>query len=595
MDSNANSVNGSNNSKPSILLSTACSPFPTYGFDEPIMDVFTNRLTKGQDIFTSTGHFHFPPLHTIAQNLRAPSVVLEAPTFEMFEKELTRGDYEFLGITCNIVHMEKIFKMCRLVRRVSPDTKIILGGYGIQCLTEEFESDDELREIADYISHGEGIAFMRRLLGEPEDEPIMESHPTCSTVPRYVQWARESGLFGDESDQNTQRRQGGLSFLTSGVGCPNLCEFCSTSHFFQGKYIEISDAATLYEGLKRNAQQGAGQTMIFDEDFFQPEKRAKVEELGRLIRKDEEYGLNGSLGYFTFGSIESLSQFTPEELLLNGLQTVWIGVESLFCDLKKRQGRDVEEMFANLHNAGISTVGSWIAGWDYHDRQNIIEDREFFISLRPCQTQISQLLPIPETALWDRLKEEGRLFDDVPWQDFHFYGGAYRFKNFRRNELLFFIEDMHEKLYEYAGPTGGRIFEVNMNGYEFCMRSNHPQLREQMAERFKRMSSELSAIVPTIIAFAPNGFVRRHYKNQMERYLDLFGPQDENQKARGEMLLQIAAGYKKDQTSLPPKGRPEMEILPKRYEYANDTHELIMRNERPFCVTYPTLEETAVD
>jgi hypothetical protein len=205
------------------------------------------------------------------------------------------------------------------------------------------------------------------------------------------------------------------------------------------------------------------------------------------------------------------------------------------------------------------------------------------------------LLPIPETALWDRLKEEGRLFDDVPWRDFHFYGGAYRFKNFRKNELLFFIEDMHKKLYEYAGPSGGRIFEVNMNGYEFCMRSKHPQLREQMAERFKRMSSELSAIIPTVIAFAPNGFVRRHYKDQMERYLDLFGPQNENQKARGEMLLQIAAGYKKDQTSLPPKSRPEMEILPKRYEYANDMHKLIVRGEKPYRVTYPTLEGTAVD
>ncbi len=593
MGNNVDPVNEPNNGKPRILFTTACSPFPTYGFDEPLMDVFTNRLTKGQDIFTATGHFHFAPLHTIAQNLNASSVVLEAPTFEMFEKELTEGDFEFLGITCNIVHMEKIFKMCRLARRVAPDTKIILGGYGIQCLTEEFDTEEELLELADYISHGEGIAYMRNLLGEPADTPMMESHPTCSTIPRYMQWAKDAGLLGDDTGQTTRRTPGGLSFLTSGVGCPNLCEFCSTSHFYQGKYIEISDAEHLYEGLKRNARQGADQTMIFDEDFFQPEKRAKVEELGRLIQADEEFGLNGQLGYFTFGSIESLSQFTTEELLLNGLQTVWIGVESLFCDLKKRQGKDVEDLFAKLHDAGISTVGSWIAGWDYHDRQNIIEDREFFMSLRPCYTQISQLLPIPETALWDRLKEEGRLFDDVPWKDFHFYGGAYRFKNFRRNELLFFIEEMHTKLFEYAGPSIGRIFEVNMNGYEFCKRSEHPQLRDQMSGSFKRTARDLSALIPTILAFAPNGFVRRHYKEQFERYLDLFGSQDEELKERGEMILKIAAGYKEDQSSFPPKSGKEMDILPKRYEYADDKHELIMKSEIPYRVTYPTLAEAA--
>src|SRR3990170_1049289 len=149
--------------KPKVLFTSAPGPFDSYGFDEPIFDVFTNRLTKGQDIFTLSGHFHMPPLHTIAQNIDSPSVVLEFPTMDGFAKELREGDYDYVGISCNIAHMEKIFQMGRKVREVSPKTKVILGGYGIQCLNEVLKDDSELKEIADYICHGEGIRYIRQL------------------------------------------------------------------------------------------------------------------------------------------------------------------------------------------------------------------------------------------------------------------------------------------------------------------------------------------------------------------------------------------------------------------------------------------------
>src|SRR3990170_2342490 len=171
---------------PRVLLSSAAAPFSNYGFDEPILDVNMNRLTKGQGIFTGKGHFHFPPLHTIAQNIDADSVVLEVPTMDIFREEL-KNDYEFLGISCNVVHMERIFEMCRETRKVSPKTKIILGGYGVQCLYEVFKEDNELSEVADYVCHGEGITFMRRLLGEkPNGRETIEFSPTCSAAPKFL-------------------------------------------------------------------------------------------------------------------------------------------------------------------------------------------------------------------------------------------------------------------------------------------------------------------------------------------------------------------------------------------------------------------------
>lgn len=554
-----------------VLLTSAYGPFDTYGFDEPIWDAFSNRLTKGQDIFTMTGHFHIPPLHTLAQNIDQPCVVLETPTMEVFENELKNGDYDYVGITCNIVHMEKIFKMGRKVRELSPKTKVILGGYGIQCLNEVFNTDEDLKEVADYTCHGEGVRFMRKILGEePLKRPLLECGPSCDSAPK---WADDFQLAPLS-----------MGFLTGGLGCPNLCEFCSTSHFYDGEYIEMSDADNLFKGIKNYWKNHNATSVIWDEDF--PQKRERFLALGKLFQKDEEFGMKLP-PYFTFASIKALSEYSPEELLLSGLGVAWIGIESLFSDLGKRKGSDVKTVFNDLHNAGIMTIGSWIGGWDFHDRVNILEDREFFLSLRPVFSQLSQLLPLPETALWERLKEEGRLYDDVPWKDFHFYGGAYKYKNFERHEMIYFIEDMYKKLYEYAGSTMIRILEYNMNGYEFCKKSNKKILNQDRAEFYEGINFFLWPMLKVNETFAPNGFVRSRIKELGKRYRAVHGTPNQNQYAMQEYFLKKATDYKRSLDTYPPVDEDKTYVLPKRYVYGTNKLDLVEQGKKPYAVSYP--------
>lgn len=573
-----------------VLLTSAALPFPNYGFDEPIFDVNTNRLTKGQGIFTVSGHFHIPPLHTIAQNIETDSVVLELPTMDIFRDELKNNDYDYVGITCNVVHMERIFEMCREARKVAPKTKIILGGYGVQCLGEVFKDDSELHEIADIICHGEGIRFMRKLLGEPlNGREVIESSPSCSGSPLFLKDTPFAGNIRQAMKQKQDpKRRGMLTYLTSGLGCPNLCEFCSTSHFYDGEYVEISDAEHLYQGLSRYAQRSA-MTFIWDEDL--PQKKDKMNELGQRIQQGMKEGKHGAIGYITFGSIKALSNYDPEELLLNGLTMVWIGVESMFTPLGKREGEDVKTVFDRLHKHGIITIGSWIGGWDFHDRVNIREDMEFFIDLQPCMSQISQLLPVPETALWERLKEEGRLNEDIPWKDHHFYGGAYKFKNFTQDELLFFIEEFHERMFQRNGPSLMRTAEVIMNGYEFMQGHKNPLL-QQRGRGYGRAANGMRALFPVVEAFAPNPFIRKKARELSKRADGLFGPMEPGMKQIGEMLVQMAAAYVKKRDKIPAPPPDHMELLPKRYTYTSDKVDRIMRGERPYDVEYPTGGET---
>ena len=76
---------------------------------------------------------------------------------------------------------------------------------------------------ADHIVKGDGIAWMRRYLGEDESAPIRHprSCPGCAT--------RIMGI------RLPERKGATAATIIPSVGCPMGCNFCTTSAFFGGK------------------------------------------------------------------------------------------------------------------------------------------------------------------------------------------------------------------------------------------------------------------------------------------------------------------------------------------------------------------------
>ena len=153
----------------------ACGPYPELDGCSS-MDLYASRLTHSQDIFSFASYYPALPIYLIGQNISAPTVVLESPTFEIFTEEVKNG-YDYIGINFNTIFFDQVLKMCRIIRRLSPETKIVLGGYGVCCLKENFQEEQELVKMVDHVCHGEGIRFMRELLGEPTDAPIKQDFP----------------------------------------------------------------------------------------------------------------------------------------------------------------------------------------------------------------------------------------------------------------------------------------------------------------------------------------------------------------------------------------------------------------------------------
>src|SRR5215469_12352500 len=216
-----------------ILLSSVFGP---YAQDDEFgsrainpMELYHNQVTRAQGAFSLRMFHRSWGIMMIQQNISAPCTVLDFPTRDAFARELASHSYEVVGISSIIVNVGKVREMCRMVRELSPASVIVVGGHvaaipGIEGIID-----------ADHIVRGEGIAWMRRYLGDNENGPIR--HP-----------AIVSGLRTRIMGVRLPERKGSTAAtIIPSVGCPMGCNFCTTSAFFGGKgkfvnFYESGDA-----------------------------------------------------------------------------------------------------------------------------------------------------------------------------------------------------------------------------------------------------------------------------------------------------------------------------------------------------------------
>jgi haloalkane dehalogenase len=336
--------------------------------------------------------------------------------------------------------------------------------------------------------------------------------------------------------------------VLAGLGCPNGCEFCATSAFYQRKKIRLCSAESLYTEMRERVLQSAGSAgglfTIFDEDLFTDVEY--VRDLGKLIRSDKELLPYGGIRYFAFGSLRSLSQFSVEELVANGLSTVWIGIESTIDDVvtsehavAKRACDDVHAFIHSLQEHGVGVTASTILGWDFHTPENVLADIDAFVALEPLFYQVTPLIPCPGTQLYRRLQEDGRF---LPGQDWSFKryqdDEVMQRKNFAQGELRRFYDLALKKLYEENGPSQIRLAKVALNGYLKFKDSAEPYLRAR-AKASADNAKILRLFLPACEQLAPNERVAQKARDVEARCQIEFGEMSDEQQHAAARLCDL--------------------------------------------------------
>ena len=485
---------------PRVLLTTAFKPFgidDQYGRELNFPECYHNRLTREQGIFSMRSRFNAFGLHAIAHNLDGvPVTVLEYPTLERFKQELKKG-YDYLGIGFFICNFPKIKKMVEEARAVAPKTKIILGGYGAQ-----IENLESLVDV-DYICIGEGISFMRRLLGLPEEfkfknPDIVHWQIQFMGVPIF--WARNPQVI-------------------TGLGCYYRCDFCHPCFFFGQKYHPlIADGKELFQETLRVKRRFRSTNIGFlgDDNFLLDLKRAK--QFWEIAVKEEEL-----FEIFIFGSADRIIKFGVEKLAEMGIGSIWIGRESKFSNYRKNQDQNLKEIIEELHKYGIKVTLSSILFFDFHTPENIWEDINDHIAHRPDFSMLSVQAAFPGTPLYERLKEEGRLLKEIPYEEWHGLKYIwYLHPHFHLSEVPKIRQKAVLKEYHQLGPSALRYIQTELKGYKYLKNSTRPILRKR-AEFYKNRSLRSRVILLAMEKLVPTKEMREMVRETRREFEAEFG------------------------------------------------------------------------
>ena len=445
--------------RPKVLLTSICRPIgPAHGDGASVgYEVLHGQVTRAQGVFSPRSVNYTFALDYIAANLDAPTVVLQYPSHRELVRELRKGA-DYVGISFNLVTFHRMKEAVALVRKHAPAAKIVLGGYGTVL------DDAELAPYGDYICREEGVAWFRALLGEPP-RPLPYDHPLVTLQLR---------VFSIPMDRT------GMIF--AGLGCPNGCDFCSTSHFFKRRHIRLLPTGDdIFRVIERYLEIDPRMSMaILDEDFLLAKDRAM-----RLRELVLERGT--PLSIFAFASVKALSRFTPQELLETGVDGVWVGFEGKRSGYAKQQGKAVEELIPELRSHGITVLSSMILGFDYQTPEVVREELAEFLALRPTYAQFLIYGPTPGTPFFERIMKEQRLNVNLPEDAERYYRACDGFSSMVRHSSMTAreIEALQQECFEadfrLNGPSILRSVEVWFEGWKRYRDSSSPYMRAKAA------------------------------------------------------------------------------------------------------------------
>jgi radical SAM superfamily enzyme YgiQ (UPF0313 family) len=413
----------------------------------------------------------------LQSNIDGPCTLLDFPSMGIFIQELKQSAYDIIGISAIIPNVEKVKKMCQLIRQYQPDATIVVGGH----ISNKGGIDETID--ADHIVKGDGVKWFRRFLGQGTDAPV--KHPMAYSA----FGARTMGITLPDDPGDT------AAILIPSVGCPVGCNFCSTSALFggKGKFVNFYETGDeLFDVMCQLEKTLKVQSFfVLDENFLIHRKRAL-----RLLELMQAHNKSWLLNVFS--SARVVRSYTMEQIVGLGIGWVWMGIEGKSSQYRKLQDIDTKELIKEMQSHGIRVLGSSIIGLEDHTPENIDTVIAHAVSHNSDFHQFMLYTPNPGTPLYEHHKKEGTLLDeaDFPPADAH---GQYRF-NYRHRHIKDGLEEgfllkAFTQDFKINGPSLARLTRTLLTGWQRYKNCPDRRIQKRFAWEVKSLKTTYAGAV----------------------------------------------------------------------------------------------------
>ncbi|ABB43323.1 Radical SAM [Sulfurimonas denitrificans DSM 1251] len=313
---------------------------------------------------------------------------------------------QIIGIGVYIWNVKEVYELIHIIKKVSPATKIILGGPEVS--HEPFRVN---LDLADFIIQGEGdIAFYelcKNILSsnEPREKVIKMSMPSLKNITLPYRY------YSDDDIKNR------YIYVEASRGCPFECEFCLSS---MDEKVRAFDIDKLLEEFELLWQRGARNFKFIDRTFNLNIKTATI-----LL----DFFLNKDLNEPYFAHFEVVPDHFPQSLkskiasFKDGALQLEIGIQTLNPQIAKNISRvlnleKIKENILFLENETHAHIHlDLIVGLPGESLESFGKNLDELVSLSGCEIQIGILKKLSGTYINRHDIEHKMIYSDIPPYD----------------------------------------------------------------------------------------------------------------------------------------------------------------------------------
>jgi len=361
-----------------------------------------------------------------------------------------------LGLGVYIWNAKEIAELIHIIKKVSPETIIILGGPEVSYEPMRVNFDE-----ADFIIQGEGdtafYSLCKNILNHtPPTEKIIKM-----TLPLLKEIELPYQYYTDEDIQNR------YIYVEVSRGCPFECEFCLSS---MDEKVRAFDLDKLLDAFELLWQRGARNFKFVDRTFNLNMKTAN-QILDFFLEKEPPYFAHFEVvpDHFPASLREKIAKFPHGALQLE------IGIQTLNPEVAHNISRvlHLEKMRENISFLENETEAhihlDLIVGLPGESLESFGKNLDALVKLSSCEIQIGILKKLSGTHISRHDTLHGMIYSDIPPYDIlknnllsfndiqimkrfaRFWDLTYNSGNFKKSITLLWQEkSVYENFYDFG-------------------------------------------------------------------------------------------------------------------------------------------------
>jgi len=313
---------------------------------------------------------------------------------------------DVVGITAMTCQAPQAYEIARNFRERG--AKVILGGIHPSAVPEE------AAQHADAVAVGEAEGTVAQIfedLARGELKKVYhaaEYRGTAPIAPARRELCRREDYLVYNTVQTTR-------------GCPYKCTFCTTNALYGSRFLRrsVQDVVAEIQSLADTPEELRGKVVIFADDNMMGNNRWAKE----LCRAIEPLGIKwAGQCSITIARDRELLRLMRRSGCLGMILGLESPVQANLTEARKSFARTDEylPLVRRIQAAGISVWGSFLFGFDNDDLGTLRAAVRFARKAKLVMSCYPILTPYPGTALYDRMRDEGRLLTE----DWTRYNGA---------------------------------------------------------------------------------------------------------------------------------------------------------------------------